>query len=52
MNKDDKLREYLRNLYDELEQIQLPYVVTEKLDKLMDKHDIKRKERSRGVSAA
>ena len=51
MSKDNKLREDIIGLYDELEQIPLPYFVTAKLEKLIDKHNIKRKERLRGVSA-
>ncbi len=50
LKTDEKLRQDIRNLMCDLEQISLPYLVTDKLQKLMDKHNIEREPHPRGAS--
>ena len=40
MAKDEKLRQEIRNLYDELQRRELPYFVTDKILRLMQDNNI------------
>lgn len=51
MAKDEKLRQAIRNLYDEYSRAELPYFVTERLKRLMKTNSIKVNEQLKEVSA-
>lgn len=46
-----ELKVDIADLLSDLEQIELPYGVTQKLNALMETHDIKKRECGHGVSA-